>query len=143
MVWQSRKAGLYGIASIWSLFQQTEKSQPSRESFQQLPKTGEWSIWSTNCAEKFTYSISSTHRFWNYSYLKNIWEQHSMITFKDILIWYNNKDVVATLEAMQNMISIYHDKGIFKLKLGCCFQILLISAYTVDKSLILPVLWRS
>ena len=36
-----------------------------------------------------------------YSYLKNIWRQHSMITFKDFLQWYNNKDVVSTVEAMQ------------------------------------------
>ena len=39
--------------------------------------------------------------FKNYSYLKNIWEQHSMNTFKDFLRWYNNKDVVPILEAMQ------------------------------------------
>ena len=54
-----------------------------------------------------------------YSYLKNIWEQYSMITFKDFLQWYNNKDVFPTLEAMQKMIEFYHDKGIDMLKLGC------------------------
>ena len=42
-----------------------------------------------------------------------------MITFKDFLRWYNNKDVVPTLEAMQKMIEFYHDKGIDMLKLGC------------------------
>ena len=42
-----------------------------------------------------------------------------MITFKDFLRWYNNKDVVTTLEAMQKMIKFYHDKGIDMLKLGC------------------------
>ena len=57
--------------------------------------------------------------FENYSYLKNIWAQHSMIIFKDILQWYNNKDVVPTLETMQKMIKFYHDKGIDLLKLGC------------------------
>ena len=57
--------------------------------------------------------------FENYSYLKNIWEKHSMITFKDFLRWYNNKDVVPTLEAMQKMIKFYHDKVIDMLKLGC------------------------
>ena len=40
--------------------------------------------------------------------------------FKDFLKWYNNKDVVLTLEAMmQNMIQFYHNKGIYMLKLGC------------------------
>ena len=42
-----------------------------------------------------------------------------MITFKDFLQWYNNKDVVPTLEAMQKMIEFFHDKGIDMLKLGC------------------------
>ena len=42
-----------------------------------------------------------------------------MITFKDFLQWYNNKDVVRTLEAMQKMIEFYQYKGIDMLKLGC------------------------
>ena len=33
--------------------------------------------------------------------------------------WYNNKDVVPTLEVMQKMIAFYHDKNINMLKLGC------------------------
>ena len=42
-----------------------------------------------------------------------------MSSFKDIFRWYNNKDVVPTLEAMQKMIAFYHDKNIDMLKLGC------------------------
>ena len=42
-----------------------------------------------------------------------------MSPFKDFLRWYNNKDVVATLEAMQKVIAFYHDKDIDMLKLGC------------------------
>ena len=42
-----------------------------------------------------------------------------MTTFKDFLRWYNNKDVVPTLEAMQKMIAFYHHKGVDMLKLGC------------------------
>ena len=42
-----------------------------------------------------------------------------MRLFKDFLRWYNNKDVVPTLGAMQKMIAFYHDKGIDVLKLGC------------------------
>ena len=42
-----------------------------------------------------------------------------MCTFKDFLRWYNNKDVVPTLEAVQKMLAFYHNKGIDMLKLGC------------------------
>ena len=42
-----------------------------------------------------------------------------MCTFKDFLRWYNNKDVVPTLEAMQKMLAFYHKKEIDMLKLGC------------------------
>ena len=42
-----------------------------------------------------------------------------MCTFEDLLRWYNHKDVVATLEAMQKMLAFYHKKGIDMLKLGC------------------------
>ena len=40
----------------------------------------------------------------NYHYLQQIWKQEKMSSFKDILRWYNNKDVVPFLEAMQRMI---------------------------------------
>ena len=42
-----------------------------------------------------------------------------MSSFKDFLRWYNNKDVVPTLEAMQKMIAFYHEKDIDMLKLRC------------------------
>ena len=41
-----------------------------------------------------------------------------MIVFKDFLKWYNNKDIAPTLEAIQKMIQIYHNKRIDMLKLG-------------------------
>ena len=42
-----------------------------------------------------------------------------MGSFRDFLRWYNNEDVVPTLEAIQKMIVFYHDKDIDMLKLGC------------------------
>ena len=45
-----------------------------------------------------------------------------MCTFKDFLRWYNNKDVVPTLEAMQKMLAFYHKKGVDMLKLGCTLR---------------------
>ena len=58
----------------------------------------------------------------NYHYLQQIWKQEQMGPFKDFLRWYNNKDVVPTLEAMQKMIAFYHDKDIDMLKLGCTLR---------------------
>ena len=55
----------------------------------------------------------------NYSNLQQTWQKNRMTVFKDFLQWYNNKDVVPTLEAMQKMIQFYHNKGIDMLKLGC------------------------
>ena len=39
--------------------------------------------------------------------------------FSDFLKWYNNQDVVPTLDAMRKVIEFYHSKGIDMLKLGC------------------------
>ena len=55
----------------------------------------------------------------NYAFLGSIWVSEEMKSFKDFLMWYNNKDVVPTLEAMQKMIDFYHQKEIDILKLGC------------------------
>ena len=54
-----------------------------------------------------------------YSYLQSVGENENMHYFPDFLKWYNNKDVVLTLEAMQKFIGIYHNKGIDMLKLEC------------------------
>ena len=55
----------------------------------------------------------------NYNYLQETWKKNGMTVFKDFLKWYNNKDVVPTLEAMPKMIQFYRNKGIDMLKLGC------------------------
>ena len=60
----------------------------------------------------------------NYWYLQSVWESNNMQNFSDFHKWYNNKDVVPTLEAMQKMIEFYHNKGIDMLKLGCTLPIL-------------------
>ena len=55
----------------------------------------------------------------NYSYLQSVWENNNMEKFSDFFKWYNNKDVVPTLEDIQKLIEFYHNKGIDMLKLGC------------------------
>ena len=52
------------------------------------------------------------------SYLQSVWVSEGMKFFKDFFMWYNNKDVVPTLESMQKMIEFYHQKEIDMLKLG-------------------------
>ena len=54
-----------------------------------------------------------------YQSLPDLWNHENMCSFKDFLRWYNNKDVVPTLEAMQKMLAFNHKKGIDMLKLGC------------------------
>ena len=46
----------------------------------------------------------------NYEYLDNLWETENMTTFKDFMRWYNNKDVVPTLEAVHKMILLPQKK---------------------------------
>ena len=55
----------------------------------------------------------------NYQYLQQIWKQEQMSSFKDFMRCYDNEGVVPTLEAMQKMITLYHDKDIDMLKLCC------------------------
>ena len=54
-----------------------------------------------------------------YQYLLDIWNHLNMCTSKDFLRWYNNKEVVPSLAAMQKMLPSYHKKGFDMLKLGC------------------------
>ena len=55
----------------------------------------------------------------NYALLEKMWMMEKMTTFRDFLRWYNNKDVVPTLQAMKKMMNIYHDQKSDMLKLGC------------------------
>ena len=41
-----------------------------------------------------------------------------MHIFRDLLMWYENKDVEPTLEAMRKMVDFYHSKRVDMLKLG-------------------------
>ena len=54
-----------------------------------------------------------------YAYLRSIWVSEGTKSFKNFLMWYNNKNVVPTLEAMQKMFEFYNRKEIDMLKLVC------------------------
>ena len=53
-----------------------------------------------------------------YSYFQKVWEQEKTQSFKDFLRWYNNKDVLPTLEAMQKAVEFFYNKSFYKYKLG-------------------------
>ena len=55
----------------------------------------------------------------NYPYFQKIWEQEKLQSSKELLSWYNYKDVVPTLEAVQKMLEFHHNKGTDVRKLGC------------------------
>ena len=55
----------------------------------------------------------------SYQYLQQIWKQEQISSFKNFLRWYNNKDVVPILEAMQKNNAFHRDKDIDMVKLGC------------------------
>ena len=55
----------------------------------------------------------------NYHYLISVREEENMCTFKDLLLWYNNNDFVPKLEATQNMVTFFINKGTDNLRFGC------------------------
>ena len=55
----------------------------------------------------------------SYSCFQSVWENENKQHFSYFHKWYNNKNGVPTLRAMQKMIGFYHNKGIDMLKLGC------------------------
>ena len=48
-----------------------------------------------------------------------MWQQEKLQSFQEFLRWYNDKDVVPTLEGMQRRFEFPHNKAFDKLKLGC------------------------
>ncbi|KAJ8017821.1 Krueppel-related zinc finger protein 1 [Holothuria leucospilota] len=53
-----------------------------------------------------------------YAYCQNVWEQENMQTMKDFLTWYNNRDVVPFLEALEKMAQFYRERYIDVFKDG-------------------------
>ena len=51
--------------------------------------------------------------------MQSVWENKNIQFFSDFPKWYNNKDVVPTLEVLQERIESDHSKGIDMLKPGC------------------------
>ena len=54
----------------------------------------------------------------DYAYCQKIWEEEQMTTMKDYLTWYNNRDVVPFLEALEKQFSFYSQLGVDMFKDG-------------------------
>jgi G:T-mismatch repair DNA endonuclease (very short patch repair protein) len=54
----------------------------------------------------------------DYSYCLRVWKENDMQTFRDFLVWYNNRDVVPFLEAIENQSAFYAECQIDMLKDG-------------------------
>ena len=55
----------------------------------------------------------------NYVYLKQVWNTHKMLSFKDFSCWYNINEVAPNQDALKKMTPFYHNKGFEMLKRGC------------------------
>ena len=54
----------------------------------------------------------------DYAYCQKIWKEEHMTTMKDYLIWYNNRDVVPFLEALEKQFNFYKQLGVDMFKDG-------------------------
>nr|KAG5700831.1 hypothetical protein BaRGS_024217 [Batillaria attramentaria] len=52
----------------------------------------------------------------DYAYCQRVWREKNMSTMRDFLVWYNNKDVVPFLEALDKQTKFYATLGLDMLK---------------------------
>ena len=103
------------IESFWSKLKNHNVLSVDYDKFMDCKKRG---IEKKEALKKLKLKTVPKNAEENYRELQNIWEKENMNTFHDFLKWYNNKDVVPTLDAMTKMIQFYHSKQIDLLKLG-------------------------
>ena len=100
-------------------FSKLRDHNPLEKEFTDFTKLLNSGLSQQEALKKFRLKVVPASGFDNYNYLEKGWEHEQMTNFQDFVRWYNNKDVVPTLEAMQKMMEFYHNKGIDMLKLGC------------------------
>ncbi len=54
----------------------------------------------------------------DYAYCQQVWRDRNMQTFKDFLVWYNNRDVEPFIQGIQRQAAFYAERGIDMLKDG-------------------------
>ena len=53
-----------------------------------------------------------------YAYCQQVWKEENMSTFKDYLVWYNNRDVAPFMDALQKQFNFYVQLGLDMFKDG-------------------------
>ena len=48
----------------------------------------------------------------DYAYLQQVWTEQNMKTVRDLLIWYNNLDVLPFLQALEKQFAFYTERGV-------------------------------
>ena len=108
-----------GLPPYEAFFSKLRNNNPLDKDFTDYEKLRKSGLDEQQALKKLQIKTVPSSGLDNYNYLQETWKKNGMTVFKDFLKWYNNKDVVPTLEAMQKMIQFYHNKGIDMLKLGC------------------------
>ena len=108
-----------GLPPYEALFSKLRNNNPLDKDFTDYEKLRKSGLDEQQALKKLQIKTVPPSGLDNYSYLQQTWQKNGMTVLKDFLQWYNNKDVVPTLEAMQKVIQFYHNKGIDMLKLGC------------------------
>ena len=93
------------IESFWSKLKNHNVLSVDYDKFMNCKKRG---IEEKEALKKLKLKTVPKNAEENYRELQNIWEKENMNTIRDFLKWYNNKDVVPTLDAMTKMIQFYH-----------------------------------
>ena len=116
-VWQCWQARDWWITSIWSLFERNQN--PLEKDLQDYQKSRSNWLDERQALKKLQFKTKSASEWDNYKIIEEIWQKLRMATNKVFFALFNNKVVVPTLEAMQNMVQFYHQKENDMLKLGC------------------------
>ena len=93
-------------------FSKLRDHNPLEKEFTDFTKLLNSGLSQQEALKKLRLKVVPPSGFDNYNYLESVWEHEQMTIFQDFVRWYNNKDVVPTLEAMQKMMEFYHNKGI-------------------------------
>ena len=88
------------LPSYDDFYSKLKNSNPLDKEFDDYQKLLNTGITEEQALKKLGLKTKPATGLENYNYLKSIWEQEKMTTFRDFLRWYNNKDVVPTLDAI-------------------------------------------
>ena len=88
------------LPSYDDFYSKLKNSNPLDKEFDDYQKLLNTGITEEQALKKLGLKTKPATGLENYNYLKSIWEQEIMTTFRDFLQWYNNKDVVPTLDAL-------------------------------------------